>query len=508
MLVLGIDIGTTGAKAAVFDSSGKQYGYDFAEYGVISTAPGLAEQDGETIWHITKKVIAGACKEYGSEIIALSLSVQGDAVTAVDSSLRPLIPFQLGMDYRCTEQAAAFTSEFGDEYIFRHTGIIPHPMNTICKIRYICEKMPDIAAKTYKFMTFSDYLLTKLGADTPTIDYTMASRTMAADISTLAWIPGILSSAGISKEKLSSPVPSGTIVGTLTKSLSEELGIRPKALLVAGGHDQTLAALGAGLLHPGTALDSHGTAEVISTPLIVPKLDTEMFMHSFPCYAYALPGMYFTFSLNHTAGILLKWWAEGYCQQDYDSALKSDKSIYSYLIEHADQKPSHLLVLPGFQGNATPNCDLNARGAILGLTLSTTRQEVAKAILEALCFNMKENLAALCSSNIPIEQLRCVGGGARTPSGLQLKADICGCPIYTLHIREAACLGAAMLAGIAAGVWSSPQEAADIVSLEREYLPDPKKNKIYNEHYQYYLEAIQANREIFHYLTNYSTKNT
>lgn len=506
MLVLGIDIGTTGAKAAVFDSAGKQYGYAFAEYGVISRAPGFAEQDGEAIWQITKKVIAGACKDCGGEIIALSLSVQGDAVTAADSSLRPLLPFQLGMDYRCEKQADAFAAEFGEEYLFRHTGISPHPMNTICKIRYICEHMPDIAAKTYKFMTFSDFLLSKLGADAPTIDYTMASRTMAADISTLDWIPEILSSAGITGEQLSRPVPSGTIVGRLTKTLSEELGIRPGALLVAGGHDQALAALGAGLPYPDTALDSHGTAEVISTPLTAPKLDYGMLRHSFPCYAYALPGMYFTFSLNHTAGILLKWWAEGFCRQDYQPALQSNKSIYSYLLEHADEKPSRLLVLPGFQGKAAPDCDLNARGAILGLTLSSTRQEIAKAILEALCFNMKENVTALRSSDIPIDRLRCVGGGARTPAGLQLKADICGCPIYTLRIREAACLGAAMLAGTAAGIWKTPQEASEIVLLDQEYLPNPQKNRIYNEHYQRYLDALRANKEIFHYLTAYNTE--
>ena len=172
MLVMGIDIGTTGAKAAVFDSVGKQYGYDFAEYSVLTRAPGIAEQDGEDIWRITKRVIAGAGRECGGDIIALSLSVQGDAVTAVDTSLRPLIPFLLGMDYRCASQAAAFASEYGEEYLFRHTGMSPHPMNTICKIRYIYENMPDIAANTYKFMTYSDFLLSKLGADSPSIDYT------------------------------------------------------------------------------------------------------------------------------------------------------------------------------------------------------------------------------------------------------------------------------------------------------------------------------------------------
>ena len=212
MLVMGIDIGTTGAKAAVFDSVGKQYGYDFAEYSVLTRAPGIAEQDGEDIWRITKRVIAGAGRECGGDIIALSLSVQGDAVTAVDTSLRPLIPFLLGMDYRCASQAAAFASEYGEEYLFRHTGMSPHPMNTICKIRYIYENMPDIAANTYKFMTYSDFLLSKLGADSPSIDYTMASRTMAADILTLDWIPEILSSAGITKNQLSEPVPCGTVV--------------------------------------------------------------------------------------------------------------------------------------------------------------------------------------------------------------------------------------------------------------------------------------------------------
>jgi len=483
MLLLGIDVGTTGAKATVFDENGNQCGYGFEEYGIDYPGQGRAEQDAEQVWQITKRVITQATQESGPAITALSVSVQGDAVIPINSGRRALAPVQLGMDYRGAQESNLCATQFGARHLFDLTGMRPHPLNALIKILWIKEHEPELYDRTWKFVTYADFILAKLGSDEIVIDYSMASRTMAFDLHTKKWSEEVLSSLGISVDKLGKPVPSSTITGKVTATLAEELGLNLGTLIVAGGHDQACAALGAGIIKENMALDSHGTAEVISTPFVRPHLDDVMFNSYYPCYSHVVPDMYFTFSLNHTGGILLKWFAEGFCYKDEIDAQQMNTRFYEYLLQKAPDVPAPVMVLPHFNGSGTPTCDLSAKGAIIGLTLDTTRYDIAKAIVESLSFEMRLNIETLGSAGINITQLRCVGGGARSPIGLQNKADITGLPISTLKIREAACLGAAMLAGIASGVYRNANEASNIVVLADTYYPRHEINQLYNSGY-------------------------
>jgi len=495
-MLLGIDVGTTCVKAAIFSPDGDMKSEASDEYGIDQPHPGWAEQDGERVFSLMCEVIRRAAMQHGRAVKALSLSVQGDAVTAVDAHMRPLLPFQLGMDYRCNQQAEAYAEEFGALPLFQKTGMRPHPINTLCKIRWITENRPDVACSAARYMTYSDFLLCRLGVCEPVIDLAMASRTMALPLTSRSWDGELLRAARISPEQLSRPVPSGTAVGELQGELAKELGLPRGVLLVTGGHDQALAALGAGLSAPGLALDSHGTAEVISTVLGSPQTESGMFEGFFPCYAHAVPDRYLTFSLNHTAGILLKWYTEGFCAADEASARLANESLYGYVLSKAADGPSSVLVLPYFAGKGTPDCDLNAKGLIAGLTLSTSRHAIARGIIEALAFDMRENLEALADTGIPVAELRCVGGGARSPIGLQIKADVTGLPVHTLRVREAACFGAAMLAGVAVNCWSGLDEAASLVRLDRTYTPNPNTHDSYAKRYEAYRALYRVNREL------------
>ncbi|HVI41996.1 MAG TPA: FGGY family carbohydrate kinase, partial [Anaerovoracaceae bacterium] len=248
MLLLGIDVGTTGAKAAVFNDDGIQMGYAFQEYGIISPQRGYAEQDAELVWNITKEVIKKAITGIGHEIAALSISVQGDAIIPINENREALSYAQLGMDYRGTEETKRCETEFGGRNLFELTGMRPHPLNSLIKILWIKNNDPELYDKTFKFVTYADFILGKLGSDEIVIDYTMASRTMAFDIKKLQWSKEVSDKLDIDIDKLATPVPSGTIVGTIQKGLADELQLNQKALLVAGGHDQTCAALGAGIV--------------------------------------------------------------------------------------------------------------------------------------------------------------------------------------------------------------------------------------------------------------------
>lgn len=495
MLLMGLDVGTTGVKAAVFDATGEPRGYGFEEYAVLSPGPGEAEQDGAAVFAAAKRVMAAAAAPVGGQIDAIGLSVQGDAVAAIGQNGENLLHFHLGMDYRAAPQAEAYRREAGDEALYALTGMRPHPMNSLCKIRWLTENRPDIAAKTWKYMTYADYLLYRLGADAPVIDDGMAGRTMGLRLSDARWDEALLRRAGIDADQLSRPVPSGTPVGRLHPAVARETGINPSARLVTGGHDQACAALGAGLTGPGLALDSHGTAEVVSAVLPVEQAYGALYAGFYPRNRYVLPGRDFTFSLNHTAGILLRWFVEGFCAADRAPAQAAGARLYEYVLAQAGDRPSPVLVLPYFSGSGTPDCDLRAKGMIVGLDLATTRHDIARAIVEALAFDMRRNLAALRQAGVIIEELRCAGGGARSPIGLQIKADIGGLPVRTLRVREAACLGAALLAGIGIGAFASADEAVALVHGDATYEPG-RNQAAYDERFALYEALYPANREI------------
>lgn len=497
-MLLGIDVGTTGAKAAVFDQDGNQRGYGFEEYGILCERPGWAEQDAEAVWEITKRVIAQAVSQSGPDIAALSVSVQGDAVIPIGRDREALAAAQLGMDYRGTGEQRLCEELFGGRWLFGHTGMRAHPLNALVKILWIKNNRPALFERAWKFVTYADYMLGKLGSDEIVIDLTMASRTMAMNIHTMEWSDEVLNKLGVSKDKLATPVPSGRVVGRIRDGLADELGLPHGVLLVSGGHDQTCAALGAGIIRENMALDSHGTAEVISTAFKALKLDDVMYDSYYPCYIHTVPDMYFTFSLNHTGGILLKWFVEEFCHADAAETEKTGARLYELAISKAADGPSPVLVLPHFNGSGTPVCDLDSKGAILGLTMATTRHDIAKAIIESLSFEMRINLDRMKKAGIPVTQLRCVGGGARSPIGLQSKADITGLPVSTLRIREAACLGAAMLAGIAAGDYKSAVEAAGVVKTSDIYHPRQEMLKIYDSRYSIYSQIYDTIKNILH----------
>jgi len=497
MHLIGLDVGTTGCKAVVFDETGEIKGYGFAEYDVICEKPGYAEQDPEKVWCLTKHVIRQAVAESGvKDIKALSLSVQGDAVIPVDKSIMPLHNTLLGMDYRSVPQMEYCISLLGGRKLFDLTGMRPHPMNSLTKILWFRDNLPGVYDRVYKFMTYADFILAKLGSE-PVIDYTMASRTMAFDLLRKDWSDEILGAVGVDRNLLSRPVPSGETVGKISPSVAEELGLNDRVLLISGGHDQTCAALGAGVVEENIAVDSHGTAEVVSTAFYKPMLNDKMYSSFYPCYCHAKRDMYFTFSLNHIGGILFKWYRDNLGFEEVQEAKGLGISAYQLMESRAPKGPSSVLILPHFNGSGTPWCDFESKGAILGLTMSTTRHDIVKGILDSLTYELKINLEEMTKAGIGIKELRAVGGAARSPFWMQIKADITGRSVSTLKVREAACLGAAMLAGTATGIYSSLEDAASAtVRIKDTYHPDEKVSRLYEDKFNVYKDIYNALKDI------------
>jgi xylulokinase len=497
MNAIGLDIGTTSVKACVFDEVGNVKGYAFREYGVVCTEPGMAEQDAEEVWRLTGEVLKeSVAASETRDIAALSTSVQGDAIIPIDRDGNAIGPAILGMDYRSADQAKQAGELMGERALFDRTGMRPHPMNAIVKMLWLKVLRGQVYAKSWKLVTYADFVSDRLCGE-PVIDQTMASRSMGFDLATGGWAGDPISRLGLDVGRLSPIRPSGTTVGTIRGELAERLALPRDLRIVTGGHDQCCAALGAGVVGEGRGVFSTGTAEVFSAAFVKKPDPTVMFESYYPLYLHVVAGRFFTFALNHTGGILLRWYRETLGVPEASAAQGRGGDAYDEIVAAMPAGPSPVMVQPHFNGSGTPLCDLASRGAIVGLTLATTRHDIAKAIIEGLCFELRINRDRMAQAGIRLDEFVAVGGGAKSAAWLQLKADIMGSPIRTLVVREAACLGAGLLALAAAGAYASAEEAARAIVRTRDtYEPRPEDRRRYDERYAAYQELYPALKSI------------
>lgn len=490
MSLIGLDIGTTGCKAIVFDETGGILSQAAREYPVLTPAPNWAEQDAEQVWSLAWDALREAvAKNRARAPRALALSCQGEAVSAVDRAGRALRHAILGMDTRTGAENRWLIERFGAATLFRRTGMPVHTINTLPKLLWLQRHEPQVWREASQFLLYEDFFLRRLGGPA-TVSHCLASRTQMYDLAAGDWAGDILDGCGIDAARLASLSPTaGGPVGTLRQDLAAELGLKEEVLLAAGGHDQACAALGSGVIREGLAMVSTGTAEVVEVAMQTPALREALHAGGISIYRHVVPGLYLAMTLNHSGGLLLRWFRDTCCHGEWERARRTGEDPYNLMLADAPPGPTGLMVLPHFAGSGTPTLDTSSKGAILGLTFATTRAALAKAILEGLTFELRINLDLLRDAGIAINELHAVGGGARSSLWLQLKADICGVPLRVPQVTEAACLGAALLAGVACGVYPDiPAAVAATVRFPGSIRPDPSSRATYDTRFAIYRE--------------------
>jgi len=493
MSLIGLDIGTTGCKAIVFAADGRVLAKASREYPISTPHPRWAEQDAERVWQLAWESLREAVAGAGADRpVAMALSCQGEAVTPVDAAFRPLRPTILGMDTRTTEENRWLAGRFGAEALFARTGMVMHTVNTLPKLLWLRRHEPDVWTGARAFLLYEDFFLARLGGR-PVISHCMASRTQMYDLACGDWADDLLGACGIERGRLAALAGGPGAVGELRDELAAQLGLKGKVLLAAGGHDQACAALGSGTVRAGLASVSTGTAEVIEVAMTTAALSEPMRRGNISVYRHVMPDLYVCMTLNQSGGLVLRWFRDELCRADLADARAQGRDPYDLVLAGAPAGPTPLMVLPHFSGSGTPLLDTASRGAILGLTFATDRATIAKAILEALTFELRANVEVLREGGATIESLAAVGGGARSDLWLQLKADICRLPIRVPQVTEAACLGAAVAAGVAAGVYRDfPSAVGAVVRPGRTVVPRPDAAAAYDARYELYKQVYPA----------------
>ena len=501
MSLLGLDIGITGCKAVAFSPEGDMLAQAYREYRLYQPQPGWMELDPAEVWAAVAGVIRQVTAAVAADPVrALSVSTHGESVVPVDAQGRPIYGFITAIDTRAGEQARWWGERLGKERIFHITGMPLHPMYTVNKLMWLRQNDPHVFRAAHRFLCMQDFVFHQLGLP-PTMDRTLATRTMAFDVSRLAWSEEILELAQLDVARMSQVLPSGTVIGEIPAAVIEELGLAPGAVGVTGGHDQPSGALGCGAIAEGVAMDSTGTVEcvAVASPRLV--LNEALMQSNLPIAPHTAPGMYLVLGYSSTGGALLRWYRDNFAGAERQEAERTGQDVYDLILQQATAGPSPVLILPHFVGAGTPSMDADSKGAILGLDLSTSRGQIIKAMLDSVSYEVKLSLDAMEAAGIAVRELRAFGGGAKSPLWLQTKADIYGKPVRAVAVSEAPCLGVAILAGVATGVFSSMEEAlAQMVRIGRTYEPDLALHERYMESFQLFAQVYPTLAELNHQL--------
>ena len=486
MSLLGIDVGTTGCKAAVFSQEGDLLSSAYTEYDIQRPQPGWAELDADEVWRDVQRTIHKAASASSADpVTALSVSSLGEAMVPVTVYRQVLGPSILNFDVRGEAYLERLGSALDSEQFYRTSGNTLGNQYGLTKLMWIKEHQPDLYERAYKFLPWGSFVTYMLGAD-PVVDYALANRVLAFDVRRGEWSGELLRAAGLYHSKLPDTAPSGTVIGTVSRTMADRLGLPPGVSIVTGAHDQCVNAVGAGVIQEGQAMYGMGTYICIVALFGTPRDPNVMIERGLNTEHHAVPGLYVTFIYNH-GGSLLKWFRDTFAAEEYREAQRRRKNIYTELISEIPEEPSSIVVLPHFAATGPPDFISDSCGLVAGLRLETTRGDILKGILEGTTFYLRECVESLPPTGIEIDDYRAVGGGSRSDAWLQICADILGRPFIRPRITEAGTLGAAIIAGAGSGVFPDVKAGVEtMVKVERMFEPDPQKQPLYDRAFARY----------------------
>ena len=477
--LIGADIGSQSVKAVLLDPDGQIAGTAGHGYAMSHPASGWAEQDPADWTAGLTAAVRRLLAEHGvaaGQVSHLGLASQVDGVAPVDAKLRPLRPAIIWRDRRASDQAAALAAAARTHHKIASTGQNTEANHNAPKQKLLRAHQPEGRAQARSCPPVGGYVLGWL-TGVLAQDHANASSTLLYDVRTGDWDPGLLDAAGLDPAVLAPIRPSAEPAGTLTPEAAAELGLTTDCVVVTGTGDEHAACVGAGAIVPGLVADVTGTAEPVAVTGAEPVFDGERVVET---HAHAITGLLLVENPGFVSGGCTLWCAQ--------SVLGTDQAGLFAQAAQAPAGADGVLFLPTLSGATVPRWNDRMRGVFAGLGMNHDGRHLARAVIEGCTFALNDVLGLLAALGLAGPEIRVVGGGARSELWLQVKADVTGRTVQPVLAEEPTALGAAVLAGLAAGTFGGAADAVarTVQVAPRAYYPDEAARAVYAERYAQY----------------------
>ncbi|MFW5980550.1 MAG: xylulokinase [Halanaerobiaceae bacterium] len=487
--LMGIDIGTSGCKLTIFNLDGEVISTYLGEYETYYPAANYVEHDPRDWW---KKVCQGI-KYFKNEqsinmneIAGIGVDGLSWAALPVDRKGIPLRNVMIWLDRRAEKQAEWMREKIGEQRLFQVNGNPVDPAYIVPKMLWIKENEPEIYNNTFKFLQSNSYIVYKLTGKFSQ-DYSQGYGFHFFNTKKGCWNQEISSELGIELDQVAPLFKCHEVVGAVSEEAAEETGLVSGTPVVAGGLDAACCTLGAGVIKPGQTQEQGGQAGGMSIQLGSPKFHRDLIFGY-----HVIPDQWLLQGGTTGGGGTLRWFKEQLGIYENQLAEKKDISSYQVMDKEAEEvKPGSdgLVFLPYMAGERSPIWNSKARGVFFGLSYDKTRAHLIRSMMEGVGFSLLHNLKTAEKAGAVVSELNSVGGAANSELWTQIKADITGKQFNIPASDHATTLGAAILAGVGAGIYKDFSEAVNrTVKIERTHKPDRENHKLYQKYYNLYLE--------------------
>jgi len=502
-LLLGIDIGTSGTKVIAIDEKGALVATASRQYALSTPKPLWAEQNPLDWWDATSACCREIVQQVGAENISgIGLSGQMHGLVMLDENGANLRPAILWCDGRTQQQCDYITQTVGKDVLVEETCNPVLAGFTAPKIIWVRDNEPHLYERAQMFLLPKDYVRFRLSGTFAT-EVSDASGTSLLNVPNRRWSDRVLDALQIDRAKLPRVYESHEVSATVSQTGSEATGLRVGTPIVGGGGDQAAGAVGNGIVQSGVISVALGTSGVVFAFADTPSVDPALRVHTF---CHAVPNKWHIMGVMLSAGGSLRWFRDTLGRPEKRVAELMQVDPYELIArEAATVAPGSegLIFLPYLSGERTPHPDPLARGAWVGLTLRHTKAHMARAVMEGVAFGLRDSLEIMRSLNVSIGNVRVNGGGARSDVWRQIQADVFDFPLSTIGVDEGPALGAALLAGVGAGVYDSIEEACSHVVKVVGSTPVIRENaEAYARYYEIYRGLYPALKDSFAALGN------
>jgi len=491
MFFMGIDLGTTNCKIAIYDKNGLEVDSDSFSTPVLKDNNGFSEYNVKLMWEKLKKSIRKLSENNnGHKIASIAISSQGESGLLVDKKNNPLTNIIAWYDTRTKTIMKNWRNKITDEELYKITGLELNYIHSILKLKWLQENEKEIFKKADKWHCLSDYFIRKLGGEA-VMDYSLASRTMAFNIVEKDWSNELFDKFNLPIELMPKAVASGTNLGQLTTELAEELNLNKKIRLAAGGFDHMCGMFGIEADNPDQIIASIGTTESIC--LYKDTINTSKIKKGYSLGCHVFEDKYYQLGGMPSGGEVIDWAINNVLDKELN---KESYEYFEKKINESNAGSNGVIFLPHLKGCVTPKVDPDSQAAFWGLKLRNNTADICRSVVEGLSFEFKLLINELNKEQIT--SVLAMGGGTKNNSWMQIKSDVLSIPIKTLNVKDAVTYGAAKLGAKALKDENIIKDKGE--KIKETFYPNKKNNDLYEKLY------IRIYKHLYDYQKNITTK--